>query len=33
MGGMVLLALKDHLVQLVLLVLREGRDQWGQEEM
>ena len=33
MGGTVLLALKDHLVQLVPLVLRERRGQWGQEDI
>ena len=29
MGGTVLLALKDHLVQLIRLALREGMGQWG----
>ena len=28
-----LLALKDHLVQLVHLALKEGRGQWGQEDI
>ena len=33
MGGTVLLALKDHLVQLVHLGIKEGRGQWGQEDI
>ena len=33
MGGTVLLAPKDRLVQLVPLALREGRGQWDQGEM